>query len=151
LPRDGDPDHLKATWRPWAPNLISFSFKLVSDQFALPCRWRSRSQHHKRTLVFCLKEGKSSADRRVENSLYERATGYSYNAVKICLPYGSREPVYAPYVEHMPPDTTAAIFWLKNLDPARWRDVWQLEHVTGKYVVSDKTLSEDERIRARGA
>jgi len=38
--------------------------------------------------------------------------------------------------EHVPPDTTAAIFWLKNRDPAHWRDAWQLEHVTGKYVIS---------------
>jgi hypothetical protein len=43
-----------------------------------------------------LKIGKAEADNRVERSLYERATGYSYNAVKIFLPYGSREPVYAP-------------------------------------------------------
>jgi hypothetical protein len=45
------------------------------------------------------------------------------------LPYGSRQPVYAPYVEHVPPDTTAAIFWLKNRDPAHWRDTWQMEHL----------------------
>src|SRR6516162_8919764 len=64
-----------------------------------------------------LKVGKAEADSRVERSLYERATGYSYNAVKIFLPYGSREPVYTPYVEHVPPDTTAAIFWLKNRQP----------------------------------
>jgi hypothetical protein len=59
--------------------------------------------------------------------------------------------VYAPYIEHVPPDTTAAIFWLKNRDPARWRDAWQLEHVTGKYLISDKPLTEDEWIRERGA
>jgi hypothetical protein len=41
--------------------------------------------------------------------------------------------VYAPYVEHVPPDVTAQIFWLKNRDPAHWRDAWHLEHVTGKY------------------
>ena len=23
---------------------------------------------------------------------------------------------------HVPPDVTAAIFWLKNRDPAHWRD-----------------------------
>jgi hypothetical protein len=37
--------------------------------------------------------------------------------------------VHAPYVEHVPPDTTAGIFWMKNRDPAHWRDAWQLEHV----------------------
>jgi hypothetical protein len=75
----------------------------------------------------------------------------SYDAVKIFLPYGSKEPVYAPYVEHCPPDTVAAIFWLKNRNPAQWRDAWQLEHITGKYVISDRLLTEDEWIKQTGA
>ena len=56
-----------------------------------------------------------------------------------------------PIVEHVPPDVTAQIFWLKNRDPARWRDAWQLEHVTGKYVISDKPMSEEDWIRERAA
>jgi L-alanine-DL-glutamate epimerase-like enolase superfamily enzyme len=53
----------------------------------------------------------------VERSLYERANGYTYDAVKIFMPAGAKKPVYAPYVEHMPRDVTAGIFWLKNRDP----------------------------------
>jgi hypothetical protein len=34
--------------------------------------------------------------------LYERANGYSYDAVKIFMPAGAKKPVYAPYVEHVP-------------------------------------------------
>jgi hypothetical protein len=98
-----------------------------------------------------LKVGKKEADERVEHSLCQNAVGYSYDAVKIFLPYGSTTPIYAPYIEHVPPDTTAGIFWLKNRNPTQWRDAWQLEHVTGKYVVSDKTLTEDEWIKERGA
>jgi hypothetical protein len=30
------------------------------------------------------------------------------------MPAGAKKPIYAPYVEHVPPDVTAAIFWLKN-------------------------------------
>jgi hypothetical protein len=63
----------------------------------------------------------------VERSLYERANGYSYDAVKIfCDKNGNVTKV--PYVEHVPPDVTACIFWLKNRDPQHWRDVQQLEH-----------------------
>jgi hypothetical protein len=40
---------------------------------------------------------------------------------------------------------------LKNRNPDRWRDAWQLEHVTGKYVVSDTTLTDEQWIAARGA
>jgi hypothetical protein len=32
---------------------------------------------------------------RVERSLYERANGYSYEAVKIFMPAGSKQPVHA--------------------------------------------------------
>jgi hypothetical protein len=52
--------------------------------------------------------------------------------------------VYAPYVEHMPPDVTAAIYWLKNRDPQHWRDSQQLEHVLGKYIISDKPMTEEQ-------
>jgi hypothetical protein len=27
----------------------------------------------------------------------------------------------------VPPDVTAGIFWLKNRDPARWRDAWKID------------------------
>jgi hypothetical protein len=35
-------------------------------------------------------------------------------------------------------------FWLKNRDPARWRDAWQVEHSLGKFVISDKPLTEEQ-------
>jgi uncharacterized protein YjcR len=69
-----------------------------------------------------LKRGKAEADKRVERSLYERATGYNYETVKIFMPAGAKKPVIVPYVEHVPPDVTAGIFWMKNRDPTHWRD-----------------------------
>lgn len=74
------------------------------------------------------KLGKEAADERVSTSLYNRAMGYSHEAVKIFMPAGAKEPVMAPYVEHVPPDTTACIFWLKNRRPDLWRDVSRQEH-----------------------
>jgi len=59
---------------------------------------------------------------RVERSLYERANGYNYEAVKIFMLAGAKQPVVVHYVERMPPDVTAGIFWLKNRDPEHWRD-----------------------------
>lgn len=73
-----------------------------------------------------LKTGKDAADERVINSLYHRAVGYSFDSVKIFNANG--EPLSVPYREHVPPDTTAAIFWLKNRRPAEWRDKQQVEH-----------------------
>jgi hypothetical protein len=40
---------------------------------------------------------------------------------------------------------------LKNRDPAHWRDAWQMEHVTGKYIISDRPMTEEEWIKACGA
>jgi hypothetical protein len=76
--------------------------------------------------------------------------GYSYDAVKIFLPAGASKPTIVPYVEHVPPDTTAAIFWLKNRQPAHWRDAWQIEASVGnKYLISDKPLTAEQWIKER--
>lgn len=71
---------------------------------------------------FCasLKVGRAPADDRVEQSLYRRATGYSFDSEKIFHYQG--QVVRTNCVEHVPPDTTACIFWLKNRRPEQWRD-----------------------------
>ncbi len=73
-----------------------------------------------------LRVGKEAADARVEQSLYRRALGYSHDAVKIMTVDGNVH--VEPYVEHYAPDTTAAIFWLKNRKPSEWRDKTETEH-----------------------
>ena len=82
-------------------------------------------------------------------SLYQRGLGYSYDAVKIFMPAGAKAPIYAPYTEHVPPDPTSAMFWLKNRDSEHWRDVQQLEHSMGNYVISDKPMTEEQWIKER--
>lgn len=80
--------------------------------------WRWQGQFAE----FCnaLKVGKEEADARVERSLYQRATGYTFSSEKVFNHQG--EIVRAPITEHCPPDTTAMIFWLKNRKPDEWRD-----------------------------
>ena len=72
-----------------------------------------------------LKRGKDVADDIVEAALFRRATGYSHDAVKIMQYEGS--PIEVPFVEHYPPDTTAAIFWLKNRRSKEWRDKQEVD------------------------
>jgi hypothetical protein len=93
--------------------------------------------------------GKEEADQRMIRSIYQRGVGYDYDAVKIFMPAGAKSPIYAPYVEHVPPDPAAGMFWLKNRQPDKWRDVHQLEHVTGKYVISDKPMSVADWVKHR--
>jgi hypothetical protein len=85
--------------------------------------------------------GSGDQSRVVERSLYERANGYNYDAVKVFMPAGTKQPVVVHYVEHCPPDVTAAFIWLKNRDPDRWRDVQNVEHVMGKYIISDGPMT----------
>lgn len=73
-----------------------------------------------------LKSGKALADAEVADKLFRRATGYSHPAVKIFNDSGA--PLEVPYLEQYPPDTTAAIFWLKNRRPDLWRDKIDTEH-----------------------
>lgn len=75
-----------------------------------------------------LKRGKQEADAQVAQSLYRRALGYSHKAVKIVADAKSGQEHIVPYTERYPPDTTAAIFWLKNRRPDLWRDKQNIEH-----------------------
>lgn len=77
--------------------------------------------------VESIKRGKQQADAKVAQSLFHRATGYSHPETKIATTEGkitdSQE-----FDKHYAPDPTAAIFWLKNRQPALWRDRQQTEH-----------------------
>ncbi|MFK5948808.1 MAG: hypothetical protein QM500_08590, partial [Methylococcales bacterium] len=72
---------------------------------------------------FCesLKRGKDEADAVIAQSLFHRAKGYSHKDTK----FATHEGVITDekeYTKHHPPDTTAAIFWLKNRQKEAWRD-----------------------------
>lgn len=76
---------------------------------------------------FCesIKTAKKAADERVERSLFARANGYEHDEVDIrtlAVGQGVSEIVQTPIRKHYPPDTTAAIFWLKNRKPDEWRE-----------------------------
>lgn len=78
---------------------------------------------------FCqaLRAGKDACDDRVERALYNRAIGYTHDAVKIFMPSGADKPVYADYREHVPPDPGAALNWLKNRRPDQWREKSEID------------------------
>lgn len=80
-----------------------------------------RNWMRERKQLFCgLEAAKAQKDERVVRALFERATGYKAKATKIMVVDGQVRKV--PYKEQYPPDTAAAIFWLKNRSPDRWRD-----------------------------
>ena len=87
-----------------------------------------------------IRTGKSAADERVERSLYNRAVGYSHEAVKIFMPGGAAAPVYAKYREHVPPDVNAAKHWLNNRRPTEWREKSEVVHKHDVSELSDAEL-----------
>lgn len=91
-----------------------------------------------------IKEGKRIADATVAQSLFKRANGYEHEAVKIVADAKTGAQHVVPYVERYPPDTVAAIFWLKNRRPDLWRDKQSIEH-SGKI---DVTKLSDDELRA---
>lgn len=75
-----------------------------------------------------IKDSRDEPDDKVERALYQRAIGFvNPRAVKIFMPQGAPEPVYAPYEEYYPPDVAAAFIWLKNRRPKNWRDKQEIE------------------------
>ena len=75
--------------------------------------WKKKSKEFSEAL----KKGKEVIDFEVENALLKRALGYEYE-----------EETYENGIltkkvkKHVPPDTTAQIFWLKNRKPNNWKD-----------------------------
>ena len=83
-------------------------------------RWKRRHPEFREALQL----SKDIADGKVVASLYHKARGYTFRSEKIFNNEGII--TRAETIEHVPPDTTAAIFWLKNRQRDQWRDEKQV-------------------------
>lgn len=75
-------------------------------------------------LLYCqicqaLKKGKDAADREIENALFKRAKGYDFTETRVKKKGGVIVEEITT-TKHIPGDTTAQIFWLKNRKPEYW-------------------------------
>lgn len=77
--------------------------------------WREKED----AISTALKKGREVADYEVENALFKRALGYtiSLNKQKV-----TKDGDVVDTIEetHVPPDTTAIIYWLNNRKPKKW-------------------------------
>lgn len=94
-----------------------------------------------------LKRGKAIADAKVELSLFQRAMGYSHPDVHITNFQGLV--TVTPIIKHYPPDPTSMIFWLKNRQPARWRDKQEIEqtNITKTVLFDVSKLTPDDLVQ----
>lgn len=107
--------------------------------------WRDKYS----ALSAVLKKNKDVADRRVENSLFERALGGTHEVRKT---FKVKEKYYDDHGKlcekeklvqatdevYIPGDTTAQIFWLKNRKPQEWRD---------KQECLDNTIEDNDMVK----
>ena len=68
-----------------------------------------------------LKKGKEVVDIEVENALLKRALGYEFQETRVEKSDKDGTKIIQT-LKHIPADTTAQIFWLKNRRPDKWRD-----------------------------
>jgi hypothetical protein len=100
--------------------------KELADFFEIAESTLNLWKHAHPAFMESIKRGKRLADANVAERLYQRAMGFEHDSEEIKVVsdgqgLGSsieRVPIRKIY----PPDTTAAIFWLKNRQPEKWRD-----------------------------
>ena len=101
--------------------LLGATDKELSEFFSVSEQTLNKWKKDYPEFLESLKKGKNIADANVASRPYNRAIGYNCKATKFATSNGkitdSKE-----FIEHYPPDTTAAIFWLKNRQPEKWRD-----------------------------
>ena len=114
----------------------------LADFFGVDLRTIFRWRLDHEDFRHAVKIGKEQADAQVEKKLWDRAMGYSFDAVKVMQHNG--QPVIIPYREHVPPDPTSMIFWLKNRRPAEWRDRKEMTSGDDAIQVVIKKVGADE-------
>lgn len=103
--------------------------------FVLGISLRSLNNYKKKPeFLQAIKKGKTVADQRVVESLRKRAEGFEYEEVYVEYKPGAKgaedkkaEPTLIKKTKkYVPPDTAAAIFWITNRQPDRWKN--RFEH-----------------------
>jgi len=82
-----------------------------------------------------LREGQAPVDVEIENALYKKAKGYSFEDVVVTTVKTEDDDgnvtettTEKRITHHIPPDTVAQKFWLMNRRRKKWRDKQVVEH-----------------------
>lgn len=96
-----------------------------------------------------VRDGKFRADAELACRLYERAMGYVQTVERREVWRGEEKVITTKL--HLPPDTNACIFWLRNRQPDKWRrPVVEAQVDYGEMLALLEAAGERVR-RARGA
>lgn len=114
--------------------LLGATDKDLADFFEVEESTINNWKNEKNEFLESLKKGKALADANVADRLYQRALGFEHDSeeIKVMLDRETNE----QYIERVPvrkiypPDSTAAIFWLKNRQKEKWRDKTETDVTT---------------------
>ena len=101
-------------------------------------------------------EGKQICDDQVERALHRRAIGFAYEAVRVFMPAGAKDPLLVPYPVQVIPDVRAAQHWLRFRRPQEWSDRreeaedFDLIEQINKGIARLDAYEEEERLAGRG-
>lgn len=101
----------------WARD--GLSDEQIAENMGISVRTLYRWKNEYCQICHALKKGKDVADREIENALFKRAKGYDYEETR----EESKDGKIVKRIvttKHVPGDTTAQIFWLKNRKPEYW-------------------------------
>jgi transcriptional regulator with XRE-family HTH domain len=89
-----------------------------------------------------IKRGKQIADANVADKLYQRATGYEHPEL-ITASFQGEITDEKEVIKHYAPDPVAAIFWLKNRQPDKWRDKQEIvANINRNAALDDQEIEE---------
>jgi transposase-like protein len=97
----------------------------IADCFGVTTRTLSNWLNEYPEFREAVDAGNDVFNSRVERALAERAIGYSVDTEEIKVINGKI--VHVPVRQYYPPNVTAIIFFLKNRQPEKWRDVQRHE------------------------
>ncbi len=81
-------------------------------------------------------EGKIAADANVADSFYRRATGEHVEIEKVVKNQQTGEHSVLKVMSYIPGDPSAALNWLKNRQPSKWRDKQVVEQTVSGEIIS---------------
>jgi hypothetical protein len=100
--------------------LVGFTDAELARHFNVSIRAFENWKVNQPTLMQALNAGREEADQKIADSLFHRALGYHHKDTYITQYQGRI--ITREIIKYYPPDTAAAIFWLKNRQFEKWRD-----------------------------
>lgn len=107
--------------------LLGYTDKELASHFEVSKTTLNKWKKDYPEFLTSVKEGKELADVKVTKAFFKRACGYSYDEITQEGANGQMT-VTKIVTKEVVPDSGAALNWLKNRQPDKWRDKKEIKH-----------------------